>query len=376
MTRLSFLDVKPLLENLNVHSSMSEEEDDLIERLNRITVGTEEHINTQLFNHQIASASLSITRLSGEEQLLGDRLVALEREKSQLPAGEAVAPDLGLPPKAGTFFQQLRSLETEQERLVSERDSLHAQIRHVKGAINETTARRQRLSNQSDVLRGQLSENEARVAQLSATIEQQTSQLLALNQQLIREKQNCEDVKLKVKALATELQLFTPDQMSLLVAQRTALEDELRAEKERLGDASARVTKATTGQRLSQKSRANQTKALESPAMWMSERAAYLGKIKKARAELEQLKNRERGVAKSNETTEARTAAMNFTDDEIKRAIIAETNSFPQEVFQFQKDTLNTEIGYDPKLEEQITELKRSLAQVEEYGGSIITLLK
>jgi chromosome segregation ATPase len=359
---------------------MSEQEDDLIERLNRINSGTEEHIDTQMFNYQVAAASLSISHLTAQEHVLGEGLASLneslEREKSHLPEGEPTQPDLALPPKIGTFFHQLRSLENEQERLASERDVLQAQIRHVKGAISETTARRRRLSNQSGALRGQLSEGEARVSHLSATIEQQTSQLLALNQQLIREKQDCEDVKSKVKALAMELQLFTPDQMSLLVAQRNALEEELRAERERLGDAVGRVTKAATGHRLSQKNRANQVKALESPGMWMSERAAYLAKIKKARSDLEQLKNRERGVAKSNETSDARTAAMNFTDDEIKRSIVAETNSFPQDVSQFQKDTIKTETNYKAELEEQITALKKSLAQIEEYGGSVLALLK
>lgn len=368
------------LKILNIRPAMSEGDGDLIERLNDITSGTEERIDTQMFNYEVAAASVSVSRLWAQEHVLSERLAtldeSLEREKSKLPVSESSEPERALPPKIGSFFHQLRSLEAEQERLASERDVLQAQIRHVKGAISETAARRKRLSNQSETLGGQLSEGETRVSNLSATIEQQSSQLLALNQQLIREKQDCEDVKSKVKELAMELQLFTPEQMSLLVAQRNALEDELRAEKERLGDVAAKVTKASTGQRRSEKNRANQVKAFESPAMWMSERAAYLAKIKKARSALEQIKNRERGVTKSNETAEARTAAMNFTDDEIKRAIMAETNSIPQDVSQFQKDTLTTETSYKAELEEQIAELKKSLAQIEEYGGSIMTLLK
>jgi hypothetical protein len=79
----------------------------------------------------------------------------------------------------------------------------------------------------------------------------------------------------------------------------------------------------------------------------MSERTALPGKLKKGRMELDQLKNRERGITRSTEATETKSLSMNFTGNEIKHASACEIKTYSHEVTRFHKDTMNTEESKD-----------------------------
>ena len=116
-------------------------------------------------------------------------------------------------------------------------------------------------------------------------------------------------------------------------------------------------------------------KEISSPISWMSERTALIGKIKKARSDLEQLKNRDRGVIRAAETVEKRMQDINYSEDDIKAAIICELSTIQTELTIFPIDSIELEKSYNQELTANLKEVLDATALVEEYHKSIVGLL-
>jgi type II secretory pathway predicted ATPase ExeA len=104
----------------------------------------------------------------------------------------------------------------------------------------------------------------------------------------------------------------------------------------------------------------------------MSERVALIGRIKRARAEIGQMRNRERSAVRATENISHRT----LTDAEIRNAIIAEIESLPQSVSQFYEDTMETEREYQTELRHDLEDIDRAIRQAETNSNSVLELLR
>jgi chromosome segregation ATPase len=351
-------------------------EGDLLERLSEIQHTFSTIKQTKMLDYNISAAKFSLDQLRVEESQLVRRLDKLKGRLARLqsdrciPEDENDAPDLVVP-ESGGFFNQLRSYEAVLEKLASRKDGLSSQVRHLKDAVSETLAKQKRLHREVSRLQTQLPEVEARTQSLASVCQEKTFELSELDTVMIGLKEDCEVIRDSIRSKVEEMRQFTPEQTSLLLTQKSALETAVKKARDQLGPLKIQAAQTLSANKVSQKDRERKLKQLESPIQWMSERTALLGRIKRARGELAQMKNRERGVARAVENLRHRT----ISEAEIKSSLIAEAGSFPQSLSQFYADTMETEVEYQQELTHELKEIDQALEHAQVNSRSVLELL-
>jgi hypothetical protein len=107
----------------------------------------------------------------------------------------------------------------------------------------------------------------------------------------------------------------------------------------------------------------------------MGQRAALVSKVKKARQELMSLENRERGVVRSTQQYQSRLDVIGYDLRDVKAAIIAETNSFPQEPSTFLVHSMAVEKRYTEKLLKQIEEFDTVGKTVSSFTSEAVEVM-
>lgn len=340
--------------------------------------------NNVILSHKIAIKEEQLNRLKSEKEKLTQRLKSLgdileiKQEKNNLLSENKKHMDRSkFSDRRTSFFRILRCLEAEIERETGRRDGMKSENNNLRGGVSEFTALRKRQMRQISQLKDQSQEATARTTKLEADVKAKAGTLLDLNHRLGQLETACEDVKERVKAKAMEMRAMnTEGDVAQLVTQKKLLEDSITEAKNKLQQLKAAHQKSTFQRHIGRKQQLRVMKEISSPVAWMSERTALIGKLKKAKADLEQLRNRERGMVRATETVEKKMQDLNYTDDEIKAAILSEMATFKTELSPFQIESLELEKAYHEELSQKLSEVLKSMALVEQYHQNVMVLLR
>jgi chromosome segregation ATPase len=340
----------------------------------------EERANEKFLDAKILNASEQLRLLESQEGRLNSELSTLAQKNTAIKATLCDAPDtVGLAPplsmRTGTFFQQLRNLEAQIETRENEKSGLRAVIHSLQAEIGSFAARNRRLLQTLTQLREQ---NSALLAQESSR-QREVESLQRKLQSLVEERDFlqgvCEETKAKILARVTEMRETSPEEISRLVAERSGLESLLREETkklERLQNDERGSSSRLAAQNARRKKDMERTMSANE---WVSERAALLAKVKKARQELGLLGSRERGAAKATQDVQNKMEGLSYDQEEVKAAIVAETISTPLAPSKFLADALATEKRYEQKLRRQVDELaslEKTVAQFKAEHAEVV----
>jgi chromosome segregation ATPase len=333
------------------------------EKIEEIQHTDEERANEKFLDAKIQNATEQLRALESQELRLNSELLSLSQKSSALAASlgdgsDTTSATAATPPRAGTFFQQLRHLEAQLETRENEKSGLRAVLHSLQAEIGSFAARNRRLLQTLTQLReqnsGLLAQESARQRDVAAL----QTKLNSLTDERDFLQGVCESTKAKIVARVTEMRETSPEAIGRLVAERSGLETLLRDEAKRL-ERLQNDERASSSRIAAQNAR--RKKDMErtmSASEWVSERAALLGKVKKARQELALLGSRERGAAKATQDVQSRFEGIAYEQEEAKAAIAAETTSIQLAPGRFLADALATEKRYESRLRRQIEELE------------------
>jgi chromosome segregation ATPase len=209
---------------------MSDDPTDLIKLLNSVATESTEVKDVHILDHKFSSAETCLSRLLAQQERLTNRLQRLQEANEKVSSKQIEGKPRRLQmislQSQGTFFQQLRILETTMETVTSERDGLLSQVRNLKGAISEASAKGKRYAVQVARLENQLNDVEIRTATFSKESSERLRELLDLGRLVMQAKVNCERVKAQIHEVAQQqVRVFTTEQNSRMLALRKTLED-------------------------------------------------------------------------------------------------------------------------------------------------------
>lgn len=362
---------------------MSQSEDPLV-IIEQIKAEEQITSDNVVLSHKISIKEDRLNRLKSQKEKLTQRLhlleevLAIKQERNNLLSENKKNMDRSrFSERHTSFFRVLRCLEAEIDRETARRDGMKSEINSLRGGVSEFTALRKRQMRQVSQLKGQSQEATARTTKLESDVREKAATLLELAHTRGQLESDCEEVKARVKAKAVEMRsLNTETDLGRLVAQKKLLEDSVAEAKNKLQQLRSAYQKSTFQRNIGRKQQLRVMKEISSPVSWMSERTALVGKLKKARADLEQMRNRERGIVRAEETVEKRMQDLNYTDDEIKAAITAEIGTFKTELSPFELESIELEREYNEELNQKISEILQSTALVEQYHQSVLVLLR
>ena len=352
--------------------------------LNEIRPSTDAFLNERLIDFDITSDSQHLNGLKKEEKQLQlkfqNQQESLQKKKDEnlilLDQAKSFQNDENFNPNNGTFFNRLRSYEAEYERVTSEISSLNTTILDMKNQVGVARARHKTLKQKVNGLQDKLDSANERKKHFISLLDEITESHDVMTQSVEELESQCELIKSRIKKKAEELKKISPQDTASLTIQKRTLENELKEKKEYLSNLESKERQLKNSMAVTMKRRKNVIKGQTSPINWMSERMSYIAKIKKAREEKMSLQKFEKSTQRMSEMTEKQKDEFNFTEEEIKYALIAEMKTFVFVKSQFYTDTMETEIEYTEELQQQLEELNASIAQIQKFRNSTLALLK
>ena len=305
-------------------------------------------------------------RLAAERDALKRKLADLEEKNNRYGDNFQPGPSYKNKERKGTFFEQLRRVEAETEREESNKTGLKAVINSLKGQISAYSAKNRKIGRKLEDLREQHLTIEKLNVKKKAELDQQNEALTIVTHERNTLYEACERMKGDTIALSKECQKLDPEVIQKLKLQRTVLENEIKSKKEMLRSVQQAEKAANSQYAAKKKLKQRQLDAKLTPTQWMSERAALLAKVKKARQEIIMLDNRERSASVIETMAQTEKDNMEVSPENIKAAIVAEISSLPTSVPIFLVDAITTEKRYQLRLENQIKDAIAAFARISD----------
>lgn len=280
------------------------------------------------------------------------------------------------PSGTGSFFVQLRHLEAEIERWENTKERLESLTHSLEGDISSASAQRSRLMKKTESLREQC--QNAKINQLAKQNELKSlnDKLLITTTELDDLKRDVEEIKKKIQDRAQEAQELSPEELALLIAQKNFLQKEV-TEKRKFLDSLINEENSTNTRINNLKIRnPRKNKNTYLISNWFHDRINLISKIKNLRKEMKNLQTRERGTIRSVERNQQQIESINFNNDEIKLALIAEKNLYKFEKSQFMLDAMEIEQRYTQKLQTRSGKLDKTQTAIDEFKDSTESVMR
>ena len=333
----------------------------------------------KILNEQIVEASRTESSLSFEAlklkkkiEHLNETLVELEAENERL--GEAyVEPSTNFSKilKNGTFFQQLRALDSVEERLTNQISGLQIIKRNLSDDIKAGSARLQTFQKQHESLISEIEDLNAKNLHYSTELLRLESKSIELSEQRMTLYENAENTKAKINNASqysqSESSINSVDLRNLhasLVKELSNLQEELIQ--------SQKKEKSILTASQAQEALLNKKVAIESsPSKWISQRTSLVSKIRKARQELALLETRERSSNRINSI-----ASSSISDEDARIAIFLELQDMKKKNNNFLKYSIETENNYAQQLMQKIEEIDKITSELSSFKEETDKLLK
>lgn len=315
---------------------------------------------------QTVKLESDITKLTQERDSLRAKLASVEAENDRYGDTFQPSPAYKQKERKGTFFEQLRRVEAEIEREESNQSGFKAVIGTLKGQISAYSAKNRKMGRKLEDLREQRLTIEKLNIKKKTELDHQKEALAVVTNERDTLYEVCEQMKKDTVTLSQECRKIDPASILELQAQKTLLENEIKSKKEMLFSVKHAEKAANSQYAAKKKLKQKQLDTKLTPTQWMSERAALLAKVKKARQDIIMLDNRERSAAVVETMAQTEKDNINATADEIKAAIVAEMESLPTSVPIFLTDAIATEKRYQMRLEKQIKDAIAAFMRISE----------
>ena len=189
-------------------------------------------------------------------------------------------------------------------------------------------------------------------------------------------KRDVEEIKKKIQDRAQEAQELSPEELALLIAQKNFLQKEVM-EKRKFLDSLINEENSTNTRINNLKIRnPRKNKNTYLISNWFHDRINLISKIKNLRKEMKNLQTRERGTIRSVERNQQQIESINFNNDEIKLALIAEKNLYKFEKSQFMLDAMEIEQRYTQKLQTRSGKLDKTQTAIDEFKDSTESVMR
>ena len=344
----------------------------------------DQYAEENILDLQIGRSYYDLTSMKTEENRLQLDLQKqqknLEKKKNEYNSLKSDVEELKVKenfnPNKGTFFNRLRSYEAELERVNSEIQLLESSITRMKDLINGEGARKKKLVKKIDEIQEKVDTENERTKHYIAKLNEANEQHVELTQNVEELGNECELIKERIKKKAEEIKKYSPHDAAMITVQKKSLEDEIREKQNRLESLKKQEKQIKARSAISSKRRIRDLKSKSSTSNWLSERMSYIARIKKAKEEISSLQKFERSNVRLSEITEKQKEDFNFTEDELKLAILAEAKSKEFHTSAFYDETVETELEFREELMQQLEEINQSMAQIQDFKGSTLDLLK
>ena len=340
----------------------------------------EDEARKKLLQHQIEDATVRLRQLEklrldleGEHQRLSEAMHEIEEENDRL-SNEFVEPDL-TDRCQGSFFEQLRIVEGIEEHLTEQVTGFKTCNSRLQGEINATEARIRRYHAQLEDARKSFQNTDAEFRRANGDLIQKRAKLRQLDEELDIVTKACQDIKDAVKAKADEMKGFTEKDAATLLAQKKALEVELKARREEKKTLEHRERDLNIRQMATKKLREKNSALNQSANAWMSQRLSLVAKVKRAKEELELLTSRERGASKSDAKASELQRNMDLNDEDAKHALASEIEELNNEKSVFLENTLKTEMRVKEELEKKLRDFEGTSVEILEFQKTTMELL-
>lgn len=338
----------------------------------------------KVLDQRIVDAELQLRSIRDQENRLKDQYEKIQEKlenaskKNDLMMDDFTKTDNDPvnPSGTGSFFVQLRHLEAEIERWENTKERLESLTHSLEGDISSASAQRNRLMKKTESLREQC--QNAKINQLAKQNELKSlnDKLLMTTTELDDLKRDVEEIKKKIQDRAQEAQELSPEELALLIAQKNFLQKEVM-EKRKFLDSLINEENSTNTRINNLKIRnPRKNKNTYLISNWFHDRINLISKIKNLRKEMKNLQTRERGTIRSVERNQQQIESINFNNDEIKLALIAEKNLYKFEKSQFMLDAMEIEQRYTQKLQTRSGKLDKTQTAIDEFKDSTESVMR
>ncbi|OHS96734.1 hypothetical protein TRFO_37046 [Tritrichomonas foetus] len=338
----------------------------------------------KILDDRIASASRQLTSLETKEMKLHKEYRTaqkklIESHKTNLKLTEKtkkLTESPANPAKPGSFFIQLRHVEADIERNEQEIEGLKMVINNLKSEKNKANAKSNRLYAKLEELRSQHESAHLDEVAKKTKLANLTEQLNNTTEECKSLKELVEEIKAKLKEAAGDMKELSPQETARLVAQRDALQREVKERMKWLEDKQNEERVLQNKFQITQTKRSRTFSSHASTSSWISERATLIAKLKKVRKDLRNLETHQRGVTQKQSRNQEILEDLNFNSDDAKLALIAERKSFPTQMPEFMKIALSIEQEQSMKYENDLAELDRIQEEVNKFKSDTTHFMK
>ena len=326
--------------------------------------------------HTLSNLETTKEKLTQQFNELNEKFDELDAQNEEYSGQIQPVPHYSSSHQNLEFFDQLKILEAEAEHYNSQIKAHNTNITELTSEITNAATRQKRLLQQIEELKDSLNTASDTANKRAGTITQLWKSIDQEDDEIYRMQQTCAQIKKDIQAQAESMKEISPEAMQQLVLQKDALVKEVRkaeTQKKKLEIRKAQKSSKHLAQENNSQKGFNKE---SSPLMWMAERNALLIKIKKAREELQQLATRSKSATKSKQRTEMKKEQLNFSEEDVKKAIFLELQEVENADDSFVDDAIATEEHYQQELNQRMTEIEQTTTQIFSFKDNMMELMK
>jgi len=272
------------------------------------------------------------------------------------------------------FFDQLRTIESYEELNLKKLNSLKTIINNLSNEIKTTSNRQDKLmkeiyienSKKSEII-DLINEKRSEIAKFSKELEEKNNeyQHLYLECNRIGDQTKKQSDEMLSKANKPAIEVFS---------QAALLKKELENRERELQVLFAKEKEIRSQNIAFEKRRNKEMLNDQSPLKWLSERAALVAKVKRARSDLTMIENREKSVTQS--TKYLKSKSENSPEINIKRAVKLEILEIEKLNNSFLLNSIEVEKSYSGHLKDQISNIEKTINTILSFKGETIDQVK
>ena len=326
--------------------------------------------------HALSNLETKIEKKTNTFDELSQTIEELEQENEEYSGEPIQVPHYSESSKKLEFFDQLKVLEGEADHYSSQIKAHNQNIADLTTEISNTAQKHKRLLAKIEQLKETLNTANDTLRERTGVKVQLQQKIKAEDDEIEGLQKICEQIREDAQKQADEMKDITPEAMQLLILQKDALVQEVRKaeeEKQKLEiKKKQKESKHAAKENLSQKGLNKDS----SPLVWMAERNALMIKIKKARDELTQLATRSKSALKSKQRTEKKKEQLNFSEADVKKAILLEIQEVENADDSFIDDAISTELNYQQELNQRMAEIDQTTTQIHSFKDNMMELMQ
>ena len=336
----------------------------------------------ELLSKSIDSATRALSLLENNKEQLEKRfeeinqeVEALDEENKKYSSVQIQIPHYSEASKKLEFFDQLKLIEAETEIFNVQVAVYQQNINTLTNEFSNTAQKKKRLIAKISELKNTLStatdtmrERKAAETQLKLQIQNESSEIVALQDLCIK-------IKEDIVKQANEMKDITPEAMQQLVLQKDALVDVVRKAKAEKTELETKLKQEESNYSAKENIATKKLVKEASPLVWMAERNTLMIKIRKAREELQQLEIRSRSAEKSKQRTDSKKEEINLNEEAVKKALFLEKNAVESTDTSFIDNAIETEEAYQKELQQKLAEIDQTRAQIDGFKTNMMDLM-